>query len=242
MTAPQLWARLFLVAMLLLVAACGPNAAPSQVTTMPTPSVGPTTPRPPSPSASALSADEPSGSGGAFTVCATAVQTSACPLQPSSYTAAVHDQFSFSISEAGWQEERAVAGEFDTRVVLSRVDEPRQRLSFLSGPTGPTSPVVVDPAALIAPGFKVGQPTAVLIGGTQAVSIDIEPAGARDASSVTIETQKIRLEPDHKYRVTVSRIPMDQEAATLIMVTESPVDTFATFVTTAERVLQTVRF
>jgi hypothetical protein len=158
------------------------------------------------------------------------------------YTAAVHDAFSFSIPEAGWQEERAVAGEFDTRLVLSRIDDPRQRVTFLSGQTGPASPATVNPADFAIAGFKAGQPTDVKIAGTAAQFIDLEPAGAEADSSATIENRSIRIEPDRRYRFTVAKIPMLEEAATVIMVTEAPVDTFETFLKAADGLLQTVSF
>jgi hypothetical protein len=175
-------------------------------------------------------------------VCPKAVKGPVCPLPPAKYTAAVHDQFSFSIPAAGWQEERAVAGEFETRVVLSRVDDADQRVTFLSGQTGPASPVAIDSAAFAIPGFTAGQPTPIKIAGTAAQYIDLEPAGAQEASAVTIETQTIRIEPDRRYRFTVSRIPMMEEAATVIMVTEAPVPAFSTFLPVADAVLGTVGF
>lgn len=218
----------------LLLAGC---AGSPQAISSPAPTPSAAAPSAPTPSASA-----PSGSAGAFTVCPTPAEGPACVLPPNPYTAAVHDQFSFSIADVGWQEERAVAGEFETRIVVSRVDDPRQRVTFLSGQTGPATAAILDPAAFDIPGFKAGQPTDVTISGTAARYIDIEPAGAQAASSVTIENQTIPIEPDRRYRFTVARIPMNEEAATVIMVTEAPLDTFATFVTMADRVLQTVGF
>ena len=190
----------------------------------------------------AAPAATPAASGATFHVCTPAPKTATCLLKPDSYTTASHDSFRFSIAEDGWQEERTVAGEFETRVVISRVKDPRQRLSFLSGPTGLTAPVAIDPTHFNIPGFKAGQPTDITISGTAAQYIDLEPAGAKAASSVSIEGQTITVEPDRRYRFTVAKIPMDQEAATVIMVTEAPADTFATFVTMADKVLQTVRF
>jgi hypothetical protein len=147
-----------------------------------------------------------------------------------------------AIADAGWQEERAESGEFATRIVLSRVDDRRQRLTFISGVTGPTSPVVIDPAVLSLPGFKVGQPTAVTVGGTQALSVDFEPGGAQAVGVVAIEGKVLRLEPNRHYRVTVAKIPMDQEAAALFMVAEAPVDLFGSFAILADRVVQSVNF
>jgi hypothetical protein len=155
---------------------------------------------------------------------------------------AVHDPFTFSIAEAGWQEERAAAGEFETRVVLSRVDDPQQRLTFLSGSTGPAGPVNLDPAAFDIPGLKAGQPTDITISGIPGKYIDLEPDGAGAASSVSIDTQTIPVDPGRAYRFTIVRIPMDQEAATVMMVTEAPADAFATFVALADEVIRSVEF
>jgi len=184
----------------------------------------------------------PAASGATFHACSPAPKTATCLLKPDSYTTASHDSFEFSIAEDGWQEERTVAGEFETRVVISRVKDPRQRLSFLSGPTGLTAPVAIDPTHFNIPGFKAGQPTDITISGTAAQYIDLEPAGAKAASSVSIEGQTITVEPDRRYRFTVAKIPMDQEAATVIMVTEAPADMFGTFVTMADKVVLAVKF
>jgi hypothetical protein len=96
-------------------------------------------------------------------------------------------------------------------------------------------------AAFVVAGFNAGQPTDVTISGTPAQYIELEPAGAQEASSVTIDGQTIALEPDRRYRFTLAKIPMDQEAATVIIVTEAPVEMFPTFVTVADRLFQTVK-
>jgi hypothetical protein len=179
---------------------------------------------------------------GAFTICPSPPRTATCPLPLASFIAPVHDAFGLSIAEIGWQEERASSADFETRIVLSRADDPRQRLTFLSGETGPATPAILDPAAFSIPGFKAGQPMPTGIAGTDGRYIDLEPAGAKTASSVTIETQTIPVKPDRRYRFTVARIPMGDEAATVIMVTEAPVSAFPRFVAIADRVLQSVKF
>lgn len=211
----------------------GPTPS-SPIQSSPTPSAA-------APSAPTPSAPGPSGSAGAFTICPTSPQGQTCPLSPGLFTAAVHDAFSFSIAEDGWQEEQAAAREFETRIVLSRVDDPRQRVTFLSGQTGPAARPLIDPAAFDIAGFTVGPPTDASISGVSGQSVNIEPAGTQ-ASSVTIEGQTVQLEPDRRYRITLARIPMIEESATVIMVTEAPLDLFATFVTMSDRVLQTVEF
>jgi hypothetical protein len=229
-------ARVVVLFMGLLVAACGsPTGTVSSEPTVVASSAEAS--RAPAESASA-----PTASAGAFTVCPSAAEGPTCPLPPGDYTAPVHDAFSFKIDEAGWQEERQVAGEFETRIVLSRTDEPGQRLTFLSGLTGAASPAIVNAAAFAVAGFKAGQPTDVTISGTPAQYIDLEPVGAQAAATVTIDDQTVTLEPDRRYRFTLAKIPMDQEAATVIIVTEAPTDTFATFVQTADKVVQSVRF
>jgi hypothetical protein len=115
-------------------------------------------------------------------------------------------------------------------------------VTFLSGETGPTSPATIDPAAFAIQGFKAGQPTDIKIAGTAAQFIDLEPAGAQTASAVRIENQTIRIEPDRRYRFTVAKIPMMEEAATFIVVTEAPLDRFDAFLTTADQLLGTLGF
>ena len=250
MDAWQILGRSLLVTTLVL-AGCTPAAAPSSApsltaTSTPIPSAS-ATPLPsaePSPSPAEIPqySAEPLATTGKFTICPSAVPGPTCPLKPGPYTAAVHDQFSLAIQDLGWQEERAESGEFSTRIVLSRVEDRRQRLTFISGETGPNTPVVIDVPAANPSGFKIGQPNAVTIGGTQALSIDVDPAGGSKPWIAFIENKTLRLEPNRDYRVTVAKIPMDQEAAALFMVAEAPVDLFATFVTVSDRVLQSVKF
>jgi hypothetical protein len=196
----------------------------------------------PATSAAPASPSPSSGSVGAFSVCPTAAEGPLCPLPPGDYTVAVHDQFSFSISEAGWQEERQLAGEFATHVVLSRIDDPSQRMTFLSGQTGVASPAVVSAAAFAVAGFKAGQPTDVTVSETPAQYIDLEPSGATAPATVTVDSQSVTIAPDRRYRFTVAKIPMDQEAATVIVVAEAPVDKFSTFVTMSDKVVQSIKF
>ena len=220
-----------------MVASAAPTpSAISSPTPVTTPALTPAAPAP------TPAAATPAASGATFHVCTPSPKTATCLLKPDSYTTASHDSFRFSIAEDGWQEERTVAGEFETRVVISRVKDPRQRLSFLSGPTGLTAPVAIDPTHFNTPGFKAGQPTDITISGTAAQYIDLEPAGAKAASSVSIEGQTITVEPDRRYRFTVAKIPMDEEAATVIMVTEAPADMFGAFVTMADKVVLAVKF
>ena len=148
----------------------------------------------------------------------------------------------FSIAEEGWQEQPTVAGEFETRVVLSRAEDPSQRLTVLSGPTGPVTPVAIDPSAFDVAGFTAGQPADVTIAGTAAQSIDVEPAGAQAPASVIVEGQSIQLQPDRRYRITVAKIGMGGEAASVVFVIELPVATFESFAEKADQVLQSVTF
>jgi hypothetical protein len=165
-----------------------------------------------------------------------------CPLAPGDYTAAVHDQFGFSIDEDGWQEERQQNAESTTRIVLSRIDDPALRLSFYSGSTGPTSPVDLGAATVAPPGFTAGQPVDLTISGTQAQSLDLVSAGAGAPVNLTIEDASVSVEPDKSYRLTLAKIPMDQEAAAIVMVTEAPADKFAAFVTQADAIVKSVKF
>lgn len=233
--------RVVIVLVALGLAACASPAA-STLSTAAVPSTPSETQSSAPTSVASAPSSAPSASAGVFTVCPTAAEGPTCPLPPGDYTAAVHDAFSFKIEDAGWQEERQVSGEFETRVVLSRTDDPTQRLTFLSGRTGATSPALVDAAAFAVAGFTAGQPTDLTISGTPAQSIELEPAGAAAAANLTLDDQTITLEPDRRYRFTLAKIPMMDEAATVFIVTEAPPEQFTSFVQMADKVLQSVKF
>jgi hypothetical protein len=165
-----------------------------------------------------------------------------CPLPPGDYTASVHDSFSFTIDEAGWQEERQQSAEFATRIRLSRVDDPDLRLTFMSGATGPTAPVDLGAIKLAPAGFTVGQPVDVTISGTQAQSVDVLSDNAQAPANLTIDDANLSLEPDRSYRITVAKIPMGQEAATVVTVAEASDQKFAAFMPMADSVVKSVRF
>jgi hypothetical protein len=227
-----------------LLAGCGtsPTSVPpaASVSSEPSTAAVPESPAPASsPVATASSASSP---GGSFTVCPTPVDGPVCPLPPGDYVAAVHDQFGFSISESGWQEERQQSAEFATLIVLSRVDDPDLRLTFLSGPTGPTSPVDLGATTIAPPGFTAGQPVDLTISGTEAQYLDLVSAGAQAPAPLNIGDVSLSVEPDRSYRLTLAKIPMEQESATVVMVTEAPADNFATFVTMADAVVRSVKF
>jgi hypothetical protein len=175
-------------------------------------------------------------------VCPTAVDGPVCPLPPGDYVAAVHDRFGFSIAEGGWQEERQPSGEFENRIVLSRVEDPGLRLTFHPGPTGPTSPVDLGATPIAPAGFTVGEPVDLTISGTEAQYRDLVSAGAQAPAALTVGDVSLSIEPERSYRVTLAKIPMDQESATLVMVTEAPADKFAAFVTMADTVVRSVKF
>lgn len=227
-----------------LLAGCGTSRTPVS----PAPSASPepiTSAAPaasPAPASSVASASPTSSAAGAFTVCPTQVDGPVCPIPPGDYTAAVHDRFSFSISEDGWQEERQQSAEFATRIVLSRVDDPDLRLTFLSGPTGPTSPVDWGASAIAPAGFTAGQPVDVTISGTRAQYVDFVAAGAKAPATLTVDDVSLSVEPGRSYRLTLAKIPMDQESAIVLMVTEAPTDTFASFLTMADSVVKSVKF
>jgi hypothetical protein len=226
-----------------LLVGCGTSATPvppaASASSEPSASAVPAT----SPASSDVATASPSSSSaGSFTVCPTAVDGPVCPLPPGDYVAAVHDQFSFSISEDGWQEERQPSAEFATRIALSRVDDPDLRLTFLSGSTGPTSPVDLGASAVAPPGFTASQPVDVTISGTAAQYLDLVSAGAQAPATLDIDDASLSIEPDRSYRLTLAKIPMDQEAATVLMVTEAPAEEFATFVPMADAVIKSVEF
>jgi hypothetical protein len=232
-------------AVLLLTSGCGMTTTSASVAGSVAPSpteVASTAPSATVTPAVSAPAPTPDASDAAFHVCPATTETPTCPLAVGAYSTATHDLVGFSIAEEGWQEEPTAAGEFETRVVVSRVEDPSQRLTFLSGPTGPATPVALDPSDFDADGFKAGQPVAVAIAGTAAQAIDVAPDGAQAPASVTIEGQYVPLEPDRRYRFTVAKIGMGEEAATVIMVTEAPAGAFDSFSQKADQVLESVTF
>lgn len=237
------------------LSACGtsPTSVPPAASASPEPSAS-AVPESSEPSVSATaespaSASSPSPSASAatrlpgFTVCPKQVDGPACPLPRGEYTAEVHDGFSFSISEDGWWEERQPSAEFGTTMVLEWYYDVSQRLTFLSGPTRPTSPVDLG-ASFVAPaGFTASQPVDTMISGTEAQYLDLVPAGGETPASLNIDGAIFPIMfSDKSYRLTLAKIPMGQEAATLVIVTEAIHDKFANFVQTADAVIRSVKF
>lgn len=228
-----------------LFTGCGTSqtAVPPAPSASSTPSTSSAPAASPAPASSAVTTASPTSSAaGAFTVCPTPIDGPVCPLPPGDYTAEVHDRFSFSISEDGWLEERQQTAEFATRIVLTRVDDPDLRLTFLSGPTGPTSPVDLGASPIAPAGFTVGPPVDVTISGTEAQYIDLVSDLGQTPAPLNIDGVSLSLTPDRSYRLTLAKIPMDQESATLVIVTEAPRPKFASFVTLADAVVKSIKF
>jgi hypothetical protein len=238
------------LAALLIVTACSPSLG---VTASSTPPPSPSAPVPPaatsstpspvvsSGSATSPSSPSPATSSSALTVCPTPIDGATCPLPPGEYTARVHDPFTLLIDDDGWQEEPAAAGEFETRVVLSRADAPEQRLTFLSGQTGPAERPLPDMGSIQIPGFAIERPIDVEVSGASGQSVEIEPTGT-EGGVLDIEGQAIELKPDRRYQLTITRVPMGEESATLIAVAESPLDEYEAFVEMAAKLVLSLDF
>ncbi len=125
--------------------------------------------------------------------------------------------------------------------MLSRADAPEQRLTFLSGQTGPADRPLLNTETFVIAGFKVAPPTDVQLSGTSGQSVEIEPTGA-EVGVVNIEGRAIKLEPDRRYRITLTRIPMGGESATVIAVAESPPDRYESFTEMVDKVLLSLDF
>jgi hypothetical protein len=240
--------RGIILVLVTLIAGCGSPAAsqpaaPTIASVAPSATSAPSTSAPSAPQATPVATASASPSGQAtFRLCPSPSQEATCPLPPGDYVAQVHDSFSVTIADPGWQEEPAVAGEFETRVILSRIDDPSQKVTFLSGPTGPAGPVVLDPTAFQVTGFTAGIPADVKVSGTAARSIELQPSDAAAGASVTIEDQTVTLDPAKRYRITLAKIPMGEEAASFFIVTEAPVASYPPFLPLADRVLAGVKF
>ncbi len=228
-----------------LFAGCSTSqtAVPPAPSASSTPSTSAAPAESPAPASSAVTTASPtSSSGGSFTVCPTDIGGPVCPLPPGDYTAEVHDRFSFSLSDDGWREERQQSTEFATRIVLEWAVDVDLRLTFISGPTGPTSPVDLGASPIAPAGFTAGQPVDVTISGTEAQYLDLVSAGGQTPASLDIDGVSLSLAPDQSYRLTLVKIPMGQESATLVIVTEAPAHKFANLVKVADPVVRSVKF
>jgi hypothetical protein len=192
--------------------------------------------------APSVAAATPTPGAAAFTICKTPAATASCPLPPGDYSAAIHDAFTLSIADSGWQEERsAVAIDDEPTVVLTRTDDPTQRLSIDTGPTS----VVLDPTAVegmigAAAAFQSSAPVPATVGGANGYQVDLAPTKTERIAIGDIGT--FDFEAGHRYRLMVLQLPMGQESAQKVIVIDSPAASFDAFAPLASKVLETVQF
>lgn len=190
---------------------------------------------PPSPASGAPTAE--AASAGARLSLTTCNET--CPLALGTYNAPVHDPFTITIEDGGWQQEPADGSD---EVLLSRTDNPTERLIFYPGPTGALADVE-GLARLFetTPEVELGQPSTVTIGGAPAVEGDATPTGSQP-TSLLLAGNTIEVQPDRAYRFTVAQASMLEEGALHLIVTEAPSEDLAQFLPLADKILETLSF
>jgi hypothetical protein len=192
--------------------------------------------------APSVAAATPTPGAAAFTICKTPAATASCPLPPGDYSAAIHDAFTLTIADSGWQEERSAAAVDDEpTVVLARTDDPTQRLSIDTGPTS----VVLDPTAVAgligaAAAFQSSAPVQATVGGANGYQADLAPTKPERITIGDIGT--FDFEAGHRYRLMVLQLPMGQESGQKVIIIDSPDASFDAFAPLASKVLETVQF
>ena len=191
-------------------------------------------------SAAAVSASP--AARGEFTLCASPTTADTCPLPPGPYKADIHDAYTLTITDPGWQEERfATPEEDEPTVILSRSDAPDQKLSI---DTGQTSGLLDDAgvAALLADvgTLTMGPPRTAQVGAATGLQVDVAPTEARDVRVPGAGTYT--LTPGHRYRLMALQFPMGQESGIKVIILDAPTATFDTFAPLADKVLQSLKF
>lgn len=239
------------IALAVLVAGCGGSGAsptpsvPIQ-STAPSPAGAPATASAATsaaataaPSAAALPSTPPET---AFTLCPSPGTGPTCPLTPSDYTAAIHDAFTLTIADAGWQEERGPVGTNDEpTVILSRVDDPAQRVVIDTGPTRE----VLDPTDIssMLAGLASAQasaPVPATVGGANGLQVDLAPTAVLEAPIGEVGTYAFQ--PGHRYRVMALQLGMGQESGQKVIIVDAPTGSFDAFLPSATKVLSSLQF
>ena len=209
--------RLFLACAALLLGATGcAGTPPSPVSSSPT--------------AEATSAGRPSS----LTTC-----NETCPLAPGTYGADFHDPITITIEDEGWQLEPADGSDV---VLVTRTEDPSQRVTFYPGPTGALADVEgLARLFQTTPEIDLSEPRTISIGGAPAVEVDATPTGSQ-AASLSLAGNAIEVQPDRAYRFTLAQAPMLEEGALHLIVTEAPTSDLVQFLPLADRILATLRF
>lgn len=224
--------------LVLVLAACGGAGSPTPASSVPSQEAPVATTAPASPAAAASVAPAtPEG----YLFCPAATTADTCPLPPGEYKADIHDSFTLTIPDAGWQEIRAEGVSFEQALVLSRVDAPDQRLVIQSGPTG----LRLDDAAMAAmldhtTAIQVAAPSAAEIGGAPGFQVDLAPT---ERGTVLVGgAGGVDVEANHRYRLAALQQLMDQESALKIILIDAPPAGFDSFAPLADAVLHSLKF
>ena len=231
----------------LLLVGCGaastasPSTAP-QPTALVSESPGSESTTPTS-SMDAGSASATAGTAQRFFDCQPAGGELTCPLPPGHYVADIHDAFSLEIEDPGWQEARTNPEDLqgaEPTLTLSRVEDSNQRLMIDTGPSGAS--VSDDQLLPDLTSLQVGPPTAVEVGATAGLQVDLSPTESTDLSVPVAGGAGYQLEPGNTYRLIVTQLPMGDESAFKVVVISAPTADWSTFLPLADKVVQTLQF
>jgi hypothetical protein len=164
-------------------------------------------------------------------------------MSPGLYVAEIHDRFSLEIKDTGWQEANTlpeVLQDEEPTLFLNRIEDPNQRLFIDTGPT----PSTVAEGDLMPDltGIQVGSPTAVNIGGTTGLQVDLAPSQSMELSVPVVPETGYQLEPGNTYRLIVTQLPMGEESGIKLILISAPTASWTTFLPIADQVVQSLRF
>jgi hypothetical protein len=164
-------------------------------------------------------------------------------MSPGLYVAEIHDRFSLEIKDAGWQEANTLPEDLqdvEPTLFLNRIKDPNQRL-FID--TGPTSPTVAEGDLMPdLTGIQISSPTAVDIGGTTGLQVDLAPSESMELNVSIIPDTGYQLEPGNTYRLIVTQLPMGEESGIKLILISAPTAAWTAYLPIADRVVQSLRF
>jgi hypothetical protein len=164
-------------------------------------------------------------------------------MSPGQYVAEIHDRFRLEIKDAGWQEANTLPEnlqDVEPMLFLSRIEDPNQRLIIDTGPTPPK----VDEGDLMPDltGIQVSPPTAVNIGGTIGLQVDLTPSESMELRVPVVPDTGYQVEPGNTYRLIVTQLPMGEESGIKLILISAPTASWTTFLPIADQVVQSLRF
>jgi hypothetical protein len=164
-------------------------------------------------------------------------------MSPGLYVAEIHDRFSLEIKDTGWQEGNTLPEDLqdvEPMLLLTRVEDPNQRLIIDTGPTRASAgegQLMPDLTAI-----QMSAPTAVTIGGASGLQADLAPSKSMELSLPVVPNTGYQLEPGNNYRLIVTQLPMGDESGIKVMLISAPTSSWTTFLPIADRVVQSLRF